>query len=154
MLFSYWSLPPRLKQLHFTQKRAVKLTTRWAKHCRMQGIFVCAERTPMIRIDSERRKLDKKFFGVTKVYPVALIILGFSSILHCMEKAEDIPVFKNTTADEVVWQTLIHEMAHAASVKVPRTKEDHSISFYIRLIRSYLFVWYHCYFGVLKYGQK
>lgn len=144
-----WFLPPRLRKMKFSYRLSRKLVTQFGKDIGLRYIFLFSERARSIQLVGDRKKLPMQYLGSTKLYPVASITLNFRSIGALMMDNKTWPL-NTITLHEQIWQTLLHEMAHAASVKEPPTKDDHDYRFFLRMVKVYIYVWYQCYFGVLR----
>lgn len=142
-------LPPRIRKMHFSYSSASTLLKRFSKHVGLKAICLFSERARDIVMRGDKKKLSVQFLGSTKLYPVASITMNFRSLNSLMKMNTEWPL-NTIKLHEQAWQTLIHEMAHAASVREPSTRDDHGLPFFWRMVKVYIFVWYHCYFGVLR----
>jgi len=154
-VFQYWCetylMPPKLVNSRFSWQKARRFAEIWTRCCHYDMCEVTANRDYQIRIGGSRRNIPNTLLGETITFRYSSIVLGVNSIKNMVKNAykNEVKVIADMTYDQLMWTTLLHEMAHAGAV-IRQNNEDHGIPFVFRLFRVYLFAWWHSYFGVLR----
>lgn len=144
VMIPIWLMPPAFRKGTFSQRLVYGLINTWCRLHRMRKILFFIDRPRNITLAGEPRLKDT-YLGCTRMYHVASITLNVRATAKCIAEATGTPLVGNLCVPTQLWQTLLHEMAHAVAMPEPRDIHDHGLSFYWRMVKAYIFAWYYVY---------